>query len=493
MSECNLHDVLSPWIAHAPSRQLSHMVLDSRNVAQGDLFIAVKGHAHDGRGFIPQAITQGAAAVLRQADADEQHGACEEIQGVPVIAFADLPQQLSALAGRFYRSSGDTITTIGVTGTNGKTTVTQLIAQWSQLFGERPAIMGTVGNGLYGQLQVSENTTASAVDVQRTVSQFTAQHATLVAMEVSSHGLDQSRVKAIPFSAAVFTNLSRDHLDYHGDMHSYEQAKWRLFSEHQVSKRIINADDEAGRRWLSRLSDAVAVTLSTSQPAHGQWVNVKSIHYHDAGATIHFNSSWGAGQLESHLMGEFNVSNLLMALATLLALDYPLIRLIATSHLLSPVTGRMEVFKAPGKPVAVVDYAHTPDALEKALQAVRLHCEGEVWCVFGCGGNRDKGKRPLMGAIAEQFADRLIVTDDNPRNEAPDAIVRDILSGMLDAGRAQVIAGRAQAVTEALSQAKEGDMVLIAGKGHEDYQIIGQQCIDYSDRLTVAQFLGAVA
>lgn len=192
-------------------------------------------------------------------------------------------------------------------------------------------------------------------------------------------------------------------------------------------------------------------------------------------------------------MGAFNVSNLLVALATLLSLDYPLAAVTATASQLLPVTGRMEVFTAPGKPTVVVDYAHTPDALEKALAAARLHCKGQLWCVFGCGGDRDKGKRPLMGAIAEQFADVVVITDDNPRSEDPAAIVADILSGFLDAGRARVVMGRAQAVTNAVMQAQEGDIVLVAGKGHEDYQIIGNQRFDYSDRVTVARLLGVLA
>ena len=495
MTDRNLRDLLAPWVAGLPARTLNEMTLDSRVAAAGDLFVAIKGHAADGRRFIPQAIAQGVAAVIADAEGEAEDGSVVEMHGVPVIYLAQLSQRLSALAGRFYQQPGEKLKLVGVTGTNGKTTTTQLLAQWAQLLGETSAVMGTVGNGLYGQLAPAENTTGSAVDVQHQLATLVDKGATLTAMEVSSHGLVQHRVAALPFAAAAFTNLSRDHLDYHGDMTQYEAAKWLLFSEHQVGQAIINADDETGRRWLQRLPDAVAVTMEDNLPSgcRGRWLQATDVRYHDGGASVKFESSWGHGEFESRLMGAFNVSNLLVALATLLSLDYPLEKLMATAGQLLPVTGRMEVFSAPGKPTVVVDYAHTPDALEKALAAARLHCKGQLWCLFGCGGDRDKGKRPLMGAIAEQFADVVVVTDDNPRSEDPAAIVRDILAGLSDPGRARVVEGRAQAVTNAVMQAQEGDIVLVAGKGHEDYQIIGQQRLDYSDRLTVARLLGVVA
>jgi len=471
------------------------MTLDSRKAASGDLFVAVAGHHADGRRFIPQAIAQGVSAVIAEAEGEASDGDIKEMHGVPVIYLAQLPQRLSALAGRFYGQPGEKQKLIGVTGTNGKTTTTQLLAQWAQRLGETGAVMGTVGNGLLGQLTAAENTTGSAVEVQHLLQELAQQGATLTAMEVSSHGLVQHRVAALPFAAAVFTNLSRDHLDYHGDMQSYESAKKLLFTDHHVGEMILNADDEAGRRWLATLPDAVAVTMENNlQPGcHGRWVKAEEITYQENGAHIRFSSSWGEGEFDSRLMGAFNVSNLLLAFATLLALDYPLADLVRTAPRLQPVCGRMEVFSAPGKPTVVVDYAHTPDALEKALEAARLHCKGKLWCVFGCGGDRDKGKRPLMGAIAEQFADVVVITDDNPRSEDPKAIVDDILTGLLEPHRARVVAGRAQAVTNAVLQAQPDDIVLVAGKGHEDYQIVGNRRLDYSDRATVAALLGVTA
>lgn len=495
MADRNLSDLLAPWVAGLPARALREMTLDSRVAAAGDLFVAVVGHQADGRRYIPQAIAQGVAAVIAEADGEAADGEVREMHGVPVIYLSQLHQRLSALAGRFYHQPSESLRLVGVTGTNGKTTTTQLLAQWAQLLGETGAVMGTVGNGLLGQVVPTENTTGSAVDVQHVLASLKAQGATFGAMEVSSHGLVQHRVAALKFAASVFTNLSRDHLDYHGDMANYEAAKWLLFSEHDCGQAIINADDEVGHRWLARLPDAVAVTMENNlEPgAHGRWLKADEVVYHDGGATIHFSSSWGNGEIESRLMGAFNVSNLLLALATLLALGYPLEALIATGPRLQPVCGRMEVFSTTGKPTVVVDYAHTPDALEKALQAARLHCSGKLWCVFGCGGDRDKGKRPIMGGIAEQYADVVVVTDDNPRTEEPKSIVDDILTGMLDAGRAHVVLGRAEAVTNAIMQAKENDVVLLAGKGHEDYQIVGNRRLDYSDRVTAARLLGVVA
>nr|WP_205297406.1 UDP-N-acetylmuramoyl-L-alanyl-D-glutamate--2,6-diaminopimelate ligase [Pantoea multigeneris] len=490
-----MRDLLAPWVPDAPARPLSDMTLDSRTAAAGDLFVAIAGHHADGRRFIPQAIAQGVAAVIAEAEGEASDGDIREIHGVPVIYLAQLSQRLSALAGRFYQHPAEKMQLIGVTGTNGKTTTTQLLAQWAQLLGVTSGVMGTTGNGLLGHLVATENTTGSAVDVQHVLQDLAQQGAALTAMEVSSHGLVQHRVAALPFAAAVFTNLSRDHLDYHGDMQSYEAAKWQLFSEHQVGEMILNADDEVGRRWLAQLPDAVAVTMENNLQSgcHGRWLKATDVDYHDNGARIRFSSSWGEGEIESRLMGAFNVSNLLLALATLLALDYPLAELLQVAGQLQPVCGRMEVFNAPHKPTVVVDYAHTPDALEKALLAARLHCSGKLWCVFGCGGDRDKGKRPLMGAIAEQFADVVVITDDNPRSEEPKAIVADILTGLLDPGKAHVVLGRAQAVTNAVMQAQEQDIVLVAGKGHEDYQIIGQKRFDYSDRTTVAALLGVMA
>ncbi|CAQ83200.1 MULTISPECIES: UDP-N-acetylmuramoyl-L-alanyl-D-glutamate--2,6-diaminopimelate ligase [Photorhabdus] len=495
MADRNLRSLLAPLGIDAPECALREMTLDSRKSAAGDLFVAIKGHQVDGRHYIPQAIAQGVAAVIAEAQGEADSGTVQVIHGVPVVYVSDLNNKLSQLAGQFYHHPGGQLRLIGVTGTNGKTTTTQLLAQWAHGLGEISAVMGTVGNGLLGHVAPSENTTGSAVDIQLDLQQLVQKGATFAAMEVSSHGLVQGRVAALPFEVAVFTNLSRDHLDYHGDMEHYEAAKWLLFSSHNVKQQIINADDDVGQKWLSRLPQAVAVTMENRLPENwqGRWLSASEIKYHDKGVSVTFESSWGGGTIDSPLMGAFNVSNLLLALSTLLALGYPLKKLLETASCLEPVCGRMEVFNAPDKPTVVVDYAHTPDALEKALLAARLHCKGRLWCVFGCGGDRDKGKRSLMGSVAEQWADYVITTDDNPRSEEPQAIVDDILTGFIDPGRAIVIHGRVEAVTSAIMQAKQDDVVLVAGKGHEDYQLVGHRRLDYSDRLTVARLLGVIA
>lgn len=495
MADRNLRELLAPWTINVAEIPLRDMVLDSRKVACDDLFVALPGHHADGRDYIPQAIAQGAAAVLAQTSAHTQHGEVSERHGVPVVYLDKLDTLLSELAGRFYQQPSGQLELVGVTGTNGKTTITHLLAQWIKLLGKTSALMGTTGNGLLGHTTPTVNTTADAVTIQQELNVLLAQGVGFVAMEVSSHGLIQHRVAALQFAASVFTNLSRDHLDYHGDMANYETAKWRLFSTHQHGQMIINADDETGRRWLNKLPDAISVSAdpNCTFDHHSRHLQACHVHYHGEGAHIEVKSSWGKARFSSCLLGEFNVSNLLLALTTLLVLDYPLKMLEQQVRYLQPVCGRMEVFRASGKAAIVVDYAHTPDALEKVLTALRLHCDGKLWCVFGCGGDRDRGKRPIMGSIAEQYADKLIITDDNPRTEDPGAIVTDILRGLLDAGRVQVIADRASAVTCAIMQAAEQDVVLIAGKGHEDYQIVGTQRLDYSDRLTVASLLGVLA
>ncbi len=495
VSDRNLRDLLAFCVPKAPERALREMILDSRIAMHGDLFIAIMGHKTDGRRHISDAIDQGVSAVIAEANGQAENGAIAEMRGVPIIYLSHLNQRLSMLAGRFYHHPDKRMCLIAVTGTNGKTTTTQLLAQWSHLLGELSAVMGTIGNGLFNYVYPSKNTTSSAIDLQRQLQDFFKKGATFVAIEVSSHGLIQHRVKALSFTAAVFTNLSRDHLDYHGSMTNYEAAKWRLFAEHEVNKIIINADDQIGRKWLRKLPHAVAVTMqdNISQGFQGQYLKTTEINYHDNGANLCFSSSWGDGEISIQLIGSFNLNNLLLAMATLLALGYPLNKLVKTSSRLKPVCGRMEVFNVPGKPMVVVDYAHTPDALKKALMAVRRHCPGRLWCVFGCGGNRDKGKRALMGRIAEHLADRVVITDDNPRTEEPKTIINGILSGIQDVEKVLLISCREVAVTSAIMQAKKEDVVLIAGKGHEDYQLVGNRRLEYSDRTTVTRLLGRLS
>ncbi|MXN88497.1 UDP-N-acetylmuramoyl-L-alanyl-D-glutamate--2,6-diaminopimelate ligase [Pasteurella canis] len=473
----------------APNIELTEMILDSRAVQQGCLFVALKGHQVDGRYYIAQAIENGARAVLSEADIPTQHLQVRFEQDVPIISFYQLSQHLSQLANLFYNHPSQGLTLVGVTGTNGKTTISQLLAQWTTLLGHKSAVMGTIGNGLWGQVKEAANTTGSAVEIQSSLAQFVKQGADFAAIEVSSHGLVQHRVEALDFDVAIFTNLSRDHLDYHHTMENYALAKKRLFTELKPKYQVINADDEMGITWLKELPDAVAVSrFPDFQTNQAKWLKATHVDFTHQGAVIQFESSWGSGKLQSHLIGEFNVSNLLLVLATLLSLGYEMSQLVSSVSQLTGVCGRMEMLNTEQCATAIVDYAHTPDALEKALQAARLHCHGQLWCVFGCGGDRDRGKRPLMAKIAEQFADNVIVTDDNPRTESPTQIIKDILAGFIAPNVVDVINDREKAIAFAIQHAAKDDVILIAGKGHEDYQIIGKQKQHFSDQETVRKY-----
>ncbi|GAB6263322.1 UDP-N-acetylmuramoyl-L-alanyl-D-glutamate--2,6-diaminopimelate ligase [Photobacterium sp. R1] len=480
--------VLTPSVAALAVRELT---MDSRAVSPGCIFVAIKGHAVDGRQYIAAAIAAGAAVVLAQAEENQSDGQVDYLDDVPVIAIQDLPDRLSEAAGRAYGQPDQKFQLVSVTGTNGKTTVSQLLAQWATLLGRTSGVMGTTGNGLLGSLVPAVNTTGNAIDIQRTLADLAYQGADFAAMEVSSHGLVQGRVKAVHFAASIFTNLSRDHLDYHGDMDAYAAAKQSLFTQHHAGIAVINADDAVGRVWLMTLSDAVAVaTDQQCLAAHsGPKLWLTAVSYSTQGVAVSFDSSWGAGEFTAPLVGAFNVSNLLLSLATMLSLGYPLDALLAAAPRLQAVTGRMEVFQTADKPMMVVDYAHTPDALEKALAALRHHCEGQLWCLVGCGGERDRGKRPMMASVAEQLADHVILTDDNPRSESPQQIVADMLAGLTHPERVQVIHDRAEACKQAFIQAGTDDIVLVAGKGHEDYQVLAGKTIHYSDRETVQALL----
>lgn len=486
----SLITLLSPWLDISTQCcsdvTISELELDSRKVIQGTTFVAIKGHAVDGRQFIDVAIAQGANAILAQACDDHPHGEYLVRDGVVIVYLDHLGQILSELAGRLY--SLGSLKLIGVTGTNGKTTITQIIAQWLELLGQRAAVMGTTGNGFLDTLQPAANTTGNAVEIQRQLSEFAQQGASYTALEVSSHGLVQGRIKALPFSVGVFSNLSRDHLDYHGSMEEYARAKLSLFTEHHCEHAVINVDDEIGLAWSESLPTSLAVSLQPNVLKHGVWAT--EVHYSEAGISLTFDGHFGQGHFTVPLIGEFNASNVLLALTTLLALGFDKQQLLNSAPNLVPVLGRMELFQADGKAKVVVDYAHTPDALEKALMALRVHCHGKLWAIFGCGGDRDKGKRPMMAAIGERLADKVILTDDNPRSENPAMIVNDMLEGMQKPSNAQIEHSRFNALQYALAQAEENDIILLAGKGHEDYQVMANETIHYSDRESAMQLLG---
>ena len=458
---------------------LADLTADSRAVKLGSIFVAYPGTSLDGRAFIAEAIARGAAAVLWEHAGFEWNERWE----VPNLGIDDLRGNISTIAGHMYGNPSDALWMAGVTGTNGKTSVSQWIASALDGLGQRSAVVGTLGTGLVGERAEAKNTTPDPIVLQRLLADFLRRGARNVAMEVSSHGLEQGRVAGIKYDAAVFTNLTRDHLDYHGTMEAYAAAKEKLFSARGLKHAVINADDEWGRGLASRVTVPVISFGTTAhrvpRTAH---LSASQIHLSEAGVRFHVDSEWGSGEVRAGVLGAFNVSNLLAVLGTLMAAGISFDAAVKAVATLQPVPGRLERIGGGGQPLVVVDYAHTPDALEKALDALRptLAAGHRLICVFGCGGDRDPGKRPLMGRIAARAADKAIVTSDNPRSEDPRAIIDQILAGMDRA--AEAIEDRQVAIFSAVHQAKRGDIVLLAGKGHEAYQEIAGVRHPFSDR-----------
>ncbi|MFC5694002.1 UDP-N-acetylmuramoyl-L-alanyl-D-glutamate--2,6-diaminopimelate ligase [Pseudomonas sp. GCM10022186] len=464
---------------------IRELTLDSRKVRPGDLFLAVPGAQQDGRAHIADAVARGAVAVAYEAAGAEVAVAA----GAELIAIKGLAGQLSAIAGRFYGEPSRALNLVGVTGTNGKTSVSQLLAQALDLLGERCGIVGTLGTGFYGELESGRHTTPDPLAVQATLANLKQAGARAVAMEVSSHGLEQGRVAALAFDVAVFTNLSRDHLDYHGSMESYAQAKARLFRWPDLRARVINLDDEFGRQLAAE--PAESRLLSYSLEDAGAFLYCREAQFDDHGVRAQLVTPQGEGLLRSPLLGRFNLSNLLAVVGALLAMDYPLDEVLHVLPSLQGPVGRMQRLGGGEKPLVVVDYAHTPDALEKVLQALRPHVRGRLLCLFGCGGDRDRGKRPLMAEVAERLADHVLVTDDNPRSEEPGQIFDDIRPGFADAAGVEFVAGRGQAIARLIGSAGIDDVVLLAGKGHEDYQEISGVRHPFSDLDEAANALDA--
>ncbi len=472
---------------------------DSRTIKAGEVFVARRGARFDGLSLAPDAVRRGAAAVIAgHGDAS----LLREQLGVPVIVLESFVHALGQLADRFYGEPSKALRVIGVTGTNGKTSISHFIAQALSLAGKRAGLMGTLGVGLWGDLQAATHTTPDVLSVHAELARQRDLGAQYVVMEVSSHALDQGRVAGVRFRAAVFSNLSQDHLDYHSDMQHYAQAKRRLFVDLQPKAAIINMDDAFGRELLEALQHRGGLW------AYGlgevPWVaqecsvlDVFRLRMDAHGMKLSLNTPQGSAHLSSQLLGQFNVSNLLAALATLLELGMPLRDALAALEQVQAPAGRMERFCASARPLCVVDYAHTPDALAQALGTLRAQLKpksgNQLWVVFGCGGERDTSKRPRMGRVAAELADRVIVTDDNPRGEDAEAIVRDILAGMAQQDHILVERDRRRAIAFALEEAAPDDIILIAGKGHENYQEIAGVRHVYSDRDMVRELLGEVS
>ena len=470
---------------------VNDVTLDSRAVEQGGLFLAVKGLTHHGLKFAGQAVARGARAVLYEESPEIT--APDFGPGIFVAAVPQLSQHASFIADRFFGAPSQALTMAGITGTNGKTTCAWLLAQALQYCGRPAAYMGTLGFGRPPTVTPTAHTTSDAVSVQRHLAALRSLGAECVSMEVSSHALDQDRVAGVRFNTAAFTNLTRDHLDYHGTMEAYGAAKARLFAWPALVNRVINVDDPFGAQLASQPSSArLVITTQKGGVAirNAEYVHATRATPDTAGLVISVESSWGPTELTVRLIGEFNVDNVLTVLATLLAWNIPLPQAIRALEQCRAASGRMEMFGGRGlAPLAIVDYAHTPDALSKALVAARLHCRGQLRVVFGCGGDRDAGKRPLMGRIAAELADELIVTDDNPRSEDPARIVADIVAGIGGAAPVVVEHDRAVAIRMALQRSVPDDVVVVAGKGHEDYQIYGTVRRPFVDQAVVTAAL----
>lgn len=483
-----LPELVAGLAADAPDVAVRELTLDSRQVRPGTLFLACRGTKQHGLDFLPQALANGASALLWEPAA----GVAAPATGIPAVAVEDLSRRAGEIAARFFGRPAQGLHAIGVTGTDGKTSTAWLLAQALEALGEPCLYVGTLGTGRIGEVRPGDHTTPDPVSLQRRLFEARAAGVRAVAMEVSSHALDQARVAAVEFHTAVLTNVGRDHLDYHGTLEEYAAAKQRLFEEFPLRAAILNEDDFHGREWSARLraTGRVGQVLRYGLDA-GAELAARNVKLAPTGIGFDVQAPQGAGRIDSALLGRFNVYNLLAALGALLAKGVPLERACAALSRARTVPGRIEGFRGPAaKPLVVVDYAHTPQALAQILHAARAHCAGKMWCVFGCGGDRDRGKRPLMGAAAAGAADHVIVTDDNPRSENPGAIVREIEAGFPAGFAARVIHDRAKAIETAVREAAADDVVVVAGKGHEDYQIYGQERRSFSDRAYVAQLVG---
>lgn len=462
-------------LAVDPELAIRGVELDSRRIRGGELFLAFPGDVHDGRQFIEQAVASGAVAVV----AEPPVAGFVDSLPVPLMEMPELQHEAGPIAARFYNQPSADLHLVGVTGTNGKTTVTRLAAQLGRRLGRRCGVIGTLGATLEDGVVDASNTTPDAVALQRQLAEWRDAGVYSVSMEVSSHALVQGRVNGLSFETAIYTNLSHDHLDYHGDMDAYGRAKLRLFSMPGLKHAVVNLDDPFAGRVREALAgqvDCFGYSIAGNRAAD---IRVLAPRYSATGVVARIETPWGCGELRSPLPGDFNLGNLAAALASVVLAGEDLAAALAQVPSLTPVPGRVQAIPNAAGLQVIVDYAHTPDALEQVLAALRPGVSGRLVSVFGCGGDRDAGKRPLMGRVACLGSDRVIVTSDNPRGENPAAILLDIEAGC--AGDYRLVVDRAEAIRLAIAEAEPGDCVLIAGKGHENYQIIDDERIEFSD------------
>ena len=483
-------------------REVKGITINSAAVQAGTVFFALQGTQSHGLRYASQAIDQGAVAIIAEAGTQADELLKDQVlqqklkqSGLLLIVVEKLSECLGLIADRFYGSPSSQLKMVGITGTNGKTSSSQFIA--GVLNEDAPsAVIGTIGTGLISRLVEATHTTPDVITVHGMLRSFVDQGATSAVMEVSSHGLEQGRVNGIAFDLVVFTNLSHDHLDYHGDMESYAAAKRKLFAMPGIRAAVINADDEFGRQLIKDFKSCYEVTSYSTEPGNRKAkIVLTDLHQDKNGMMLSVQTPQGSGKIQTELLGRFNASNLLASLGALLALKVPLGQALQRLSRVENVPGRMERVAIDAEhPLVVVDYAHTPDALKKALNALREHGDfsgqAKLWCVFGCGGDRDQDKRASMGAVAEQNADIVILTDDNPRTEDSQSIIDAILSGISDPENVKTINDRMTAIEYAITHAGVQDVILVAGKGHEAYQVFGKEKRHYDgDVELIRQFL----
>ena len=493
----SLANLLEPWamVSAANERQISGVQLDSRLVSDGDLFIALQGETVNALDYLPQVIEAGAVAVIVSAESarpDQSEERDLETASIAVISIDELGVHAGEIVSRFYSDPSRSLKVVGVTGTDGKTSICHLLAQALNENRNNCGVIGTLGWGFTGALIDSGLTTPDAVTLQSALAKFNDVGAGYAAMEVSSHALVQNRVNGIRFDVAVLTNLGRDHLDYHGDMKNYQAAKELLFFQPDLRAAVINADDEFGIRLIEQLA-GLELTTYGSDEGSGNHVRYHDVVQGSDGLSFQLSYAGQSYAVQSQMIGRFNVVNLATTFAVLITLGLSPDLAAQSLPSLKPVPGRMEAVYLPNGAAVIVDYAHNPHALESVLQSVVDHVEGQLTVVFGCGGERDQGKRPMMAGVAERYASHCIVTDDNPRKEDGDEIVQQIMAGFVKPASVTVERDRSKAIRVAVENAQSGDVVIVAGKGHEDYQLVGDARLTFSDSAVVAQVAAELA
>ncbi|MFT7688205.1 MAG: UDP-N-acetylmuramoyl-L-alanyl-D-glutamate--2,6-diaminopimelate ligase [Candidatus Azotimanducaceae bacterium] len=477
--------MLSTLLPELPRHEpiaLNGLTDDSRLVKPGDVFLAVSGPNHNVQNSIREAANKSAAAIICEVPVND------EGYGTPIFALPNLASLRSEIAGKFYNCPSDNMLVIAITGTNGKTSCSHFIAQAFENIDRRCGVVGTLGSGTLDHLTRIGLTTPSAVSLQEILNELKRNDVNTVSIEASSHGLAQNRLSGVKVDTAVFTNLTRDHLDYHGTFDSYKSAKQKLFQMEHLSAAVINIDDEFGRSLAKATAPSIqkwTYSLSNNEAD----IYVREITYQEIGFDASVHTPWGDLEISSDLFGEFNVSNLLAVIAVLGQQGYQCSSIANAISAIDRVQGRMHRLSGTGNITVIVDYSHTPDALEKALATCRMHAEKKLWCVMGCGGDRDQGKRALMGEVSTRLADETVVTSDNPRYENPESIINDIVKGCDPDESMHVEVNRASAIEYALNHASTGDCILISGKGHEEYQEILGERIEYSDFKVVEDYL----